>query len=385
MKYKKVILLNGTFSGSQHEMIDSSLIISFAQFTERIKVYFLPKRRNIIKKLVSKRLDSKDVEYHCLYNVPDKVRITFRELIAAIQECMIFATSGKNTLTCLTYVNRFNGFGLNFLSKITHKPLIIICHGEIRMACTPRREDEINWVKMLRRFYGQTLLAKNVRLVVLGEYIKCNIEQYIPKENICKLLSFDHPYFPTSERTPLSLHTPIRIGVIGYLKRESERGFENVKRMAKAIAGSDGFELRLLSSVERTLERELPNTVKLMNPNSEFIPRDEYNKMIEELDYIYCPYPTGAFKAIASGALLEAISKHKPVIMHRNEHVMYLREKYGEFGIIMDDTDEGFDKIRPVLKDYVHYKHLQIMQDTLLEKLSPENLGNSLRNICNSI
>ena len=108
MKYKKVILLNGTFSGSQHEMIDSSLIISFAQFTERIKVYFLPKRRNIIKKLVSKRLDSKDVEYHCLYNVPDKVRITFRELIAAIQECFIFVFVDVHVTVIVSYVPKYH-------------------------------------------------------------------------------------------------------------------------------------------------------------------------------------------------------------------------------------------------------------------------------------
>ena len=386
MNYKKVILLNGTFSGSQHEMIDSSIIIAFAMIAEKVVVYFQPRRKGIIKSLVEQRIDKKNITYKTILNLPDSVRVTFRELIAAIQECWIFLTKAdKNTLTCLTYINRFNCYGLNFLSKITHKPLIIICHGEIRVACTQRHKDEINWVKMLRRFYGQTILAKNARLVVLGEYIKHNIGQYIPKENISKLLFFDHPYFSTSERMPHSLHTPIRIGVIGYLKRESERGFENVKKMAIAIADNDEFELRLLSSVERELVNELPDSVRLMNPDSVFIPRNEYNKMIEELDYIYCPYPTGAFKAIASGALLEAISKHKPIIMHKNEHAMYLRKKYGEFGIVMDDSEDAFVKIRPFLNDMEQYKHLQLMQDSLLTKLSPENLSDQLKQICDSI
>lgn len=386
MNYKKVILLNGTFSGSQHEMIDSSIIIAFSIIAEKVVVYFQPKRKEIIKSLVEQRTDNQNITYKDIYNLSDSVRVTFRELIAAIQECWIFLTKAdKNTLTCLTYINRFNCYGLNFLSKITGRPLIIVCHGELKHINTTPHQGEINWVKMLRHFYKGVTIAPHGMLMVLGSNIKEITDKLVSKEKAKNYISWEHPYFRTTLPTIHELHHPIRIGVIGFLKREKERGFDNVKKLAFAISNDCEFELRLLSSIQEDLLQELPNTVKIMNPESRFIPRYEYNQMIEELDYIYCPYPTGSFEMTASGALLEAMAQRRPIIMHNNEFTIHLRKLYGDFGIILDDEDKGFERIKQSLKDEKQYARYITQQDTILEKISPENLSNGLEKICNSL
>ena len=376
--------MNGTFSGSQHEMIDSSLIIAFAQIARNVEVFFQPTRCEIIRGLVNQRLGENRIKYNKIFNLPDSVHVTFRELLAAIQECWIFLIhTDRRSLTCLTYINRFNCYALNFLSKITHKPLLIICHGELRLISQEPSKNDINWVKMLRHFYKKTSIAKKTRLIVLGDHIRDNISQWIPKTKMDKIISFEHLYYSTSETSIQPIHHPVRIGVIGFLKRDNERGFENVKKFANNLCGDSDFELRLLSSVERTLEKELPNAVKLMNPNSAFIPREEYNKMIEELDYIYCPYPDTAFKYTASGALLEAISKRKPIIMHPNRYSDYLRNKFGAFGIIINGTD--CDSLKRILKDNKKYMLYVQQQDSLLEKITPESLCQRLGEICDTI
>jgi hypothetical protein len=139
----------------------------------------------------------------------------------------------------------------------------------------------------------------------------------------------------------------------------------------------------LLSSVQKELVKDLPDSVKIMNPQSLFVPRKEYDKMINDLDYIYCPYPETAFKYTASGALLEAISKRKPIIMHNNNYGNYLRKKYGKFGVIVSTTN--FYSIKEELKDMMKYTSLVKMQDSVLERLSPEAQSSKLEYICDNI
>lgn len=386
MIYKKVILLNGTFSGSQHEMIDSSLIIAFALIAEKVFVYFQPRRKEIIKSLVEQRTDNQNITYNNIFNLSDTIRVTFRELIAAIQECWIFLTKAdKNTLTCLTYINRFNCYGLNSLSKITGRPLIIVCHGELKHINTTPHQGEINWVKMLRHFYKDVIIAPHTILMVLGSNIKGKIDKLVSEEKAKKYISWEHPYYRTSSTTIQALHHPIRIGVIGFLKREKERGFDNVKKLAFALSNDCEFELRLLSSIQEDLLQELPKTVRIMNPESRFIPRSEYNQMIEELDYIYCPYPTGAFEMTASGALLEAMAQRRPIIMHNNDYTIHLIKLYGNFGIIIDDEDEGFERLKQTLKNETQYSKHIAQQDRILEMISPESLSQNLEKICNCL
>ena len=376
--------MNGTFSGSQHEMIDSSLIIAFALIAKDVEVFFQWKRCEIIRGLANQRLGENQIKYNRIFNLPDSVRVTFRELIAAIQECWVFLIhADRNSLTCLTYINRFNCYALNFLSKITHKPLLIICHGEIRLISQDPCKNDINWVKMLRHFYRKTSIAEKTKLIVLGDHIRENLSPWIPKTKLDKFISFEHLYYPTTDTPIKPIHHPIRIGVIGFLKRDKERGFENVKKLANNLCGDSDFELRLLSSIQKDLVMELPDSVKLMNPDSVFIPRGEYNKMIEELDYIYCPYPDTAFKYTASGALLEAISKRKPIIMHYNQYGDYLRNKYGDFGVIINGTD--YDSLKRILKDEKKYMLYIQQQDSLLEKITPESLCMKLSDICDTI
>ena len=386
MKYKKVILLNGTFSGSQHEMIDSSFIIAFAIIADKVIVYFQPRRKEIIKSLVEQRIDKQNITYKNIFNLPDSVRVTSREFIAAIQECWIFLTKAdENTLTCLTYINRFNCYGLNLLSKITGRPLIIVCHGELKHANTTPYQGEINWVKMLRHFYKDVIIAPHTMLMVLGSNIKEKIGKYVSEEKAKKYISWEHPYFRTTSPTIHGLHHPIRIGVIGFLKRDKERGFDNVKKFAFALSHDSDFELRLLSSIQEDLLQELPLTVRIINPDSRFIPRYEYNQMIEELDYIYCPYPTGAFEMTASGALLEAMAQRRPIIMHKNEYTIHLRQLYGDFGIVIDDEDNGFERLKLILKDEKQYSEYIAQQDRILEMISPEKLSPYLVRICDKM
>jgi len=386
MRYKKAIILNGTLSGCQHEMIDSSLVMCFAEICERVDMYFQNDRGHIIQNLTDKHsAKSANINCHVIWNRKNW-KSTFRELCGALQESWIFLIKAdRETITCLTYINSFNGYLLNVLSKLTGKSLLLCCHGELEMITTPFKSSDLRWRKMMRYFYTNIRIAEHARLMIFGDHIKENIKPYLTAEKYDKYVAFEHLYYNTVEDVDSQpkLHTPVRIGVTGYVKKDAARGFDNIKAFARYVCKYANIELRILGVVEEELLPEFPKSIKLMNIKCEFIPRVDYDKMIQELDYILIPYPAGCFKMTASGALLDAIVKYKPVIMYANEYGMYLQKKYGEFAIVIGGNyDATLISMITDKENYARlYKNIRIVADNL----TPENSSPSLKMIINSL
>jgi hypothetical protein len=124
----------------------------------------------------------------------------------------------------------------------------------------------------------------------------------------------------------------------------------------------------------------LPNTVKVYSKNNEYLPRDKYDRLIEELDYIFIPYSADSFKFAASGAVLEAIFKKKPVLMYSNHYFNYLDRKLGHFGYFLDKGAFNWRK----LKDKTQYALFSQHIEDIIEQLSPEYIVTQYRRIIDS-
>lgn len=373
MKYTRALLINSTFANSEHEIIDSSLAIALSSIVKIVNVSFIKHRNERIKKLIKQHSDNNNIIFNNQINFTFyKLPLFAKEFITALQEVLLFLIrGGRDTVTFLTYENRYNIHFLNCISKITKYPLIICVHGEAENVSLPLTDNDSNWTKLTKRFYWKTKLGEHVRMMVLSENIKEELFKRLPQNQHYKFISWDHPYFEITANEGRPLTTPIQIGIIGSLTHRPERGFDNVVEFAKQLLGHSDIKLSLLSTIESSLLDRLPSNIEIKNPTHSFVDREIYDKWINELHYIYCPYPEGSFEMTASAALLDAITKNKPVIMHANGYAVYLRRKFGEFGLLL--KNDNWQEIITLLTDINTYNILLNKQKKVVLSLTPES------------
>ena len=345
----------------------------------QVDVHFLSNRLFDIKAIVDRypKVYKGNVKYksHMSLFRPGLIN----DLYGAINELLLyFRCSTKHNLFISTYNNMFSCHLLNMAAKISNNPLLLCCHSELNVVSQPKSESGI-WNKLIYNFYKRTNYAKSLRLIVFGDYIIQNISPYIYKSQIHHFVSVDHPYFRLSSNiNNVQKFNPkeIKIGIIGSVNQSSDRGLDNILSFASNIC-DDNIELRIVSRVSEELKQSLPNNICYCATNNEFIPRERYNILISELDYIYIPYPVSAFKFFASGALLEAIFSGKPVLMYRNSCNEYFYNKYGEYGIFIDDF--RYSELKGILQDQKNYKRIVENQRIIMNNLDPINMMNTLK------
>ena len=106
--------------------------------------------------------------------------------------------------------------------------------------------------------------------------------------------------------------------------------------------------------------------------------RDEYDRRIQELDYILYFYSSDAYKITASGAIFDAINMRKPIIAIRNDYFQYLFDTYGEFGYLVDDIYQMREMILKIDSKEMSRKW---DFDSIQHKLLPESVATQLREI----
>ena len=117
--------------------------------------------------------------------------------------------------------------------------------------------------------------------------------------------------------------------------------------------------------------------------NDSFIPRDIFEKEIDSLDFILFLYPNNSYKLTASGALLDAIAKEKPIIALNNSYFQNTLKGY-EIGILCNNLDEIATSIIKLLSDKdIREKKLNYTQNIkkIKEKFMINNVTNQLKMI----
>lgn len=394
IKNKKIVFLNATFEGNAHEIIDTSIIYCASKIFQNVKVRFLKDRSDIVQEQIKEYFKCSNITFQPFFNIKkningynglgnnsfsrliSKFRIALREIISALEEVVEYIScSNRDSIFCLTYINRYNCFLLNFACKILQRPLYIFCHSEIEYILLDEELITSNYIKLQYRFLTATSIAKNIKLVVLGDSILNNISKTLNKDRLIHFTSVDHPYYNTfnkQQTNSIKDKKNINIGVIGNLTHSKHRGFYNVLSLANNLKNTDNITINILGKTDRISYQELDGLAKFYNKSGLLISREEYDNNIDKMDYIYIPYPIDSFNFTASGSLLEAICKLKPVLYHRNCYTNYIINKFGEFGIDIDKYETP--SLIKILTNADFYEKLIQEQIDVANKISPQNL-----------
>ena len=377
MEINRVIFVNATLDGNAHEMVDSSLIVSFAQKCP-VEVYFLKRRSEIIKGLVESYYPNLDVRFHSLNNIKKDGAI--KDCIGAVLEFLIllFRCYGNRTLLVCSYANMFSRYSLNWGCKMFKKRVLICTHSELESLIKIRDERDVGyWIKLMGNFFLNKNLAEGIRFLVLGDVIKNNVERLIPRTNLLKFISIDHPYYHFKSITEKSLNpSEIHIGVVGTISKNSARGFDNLLDFAKMMKKHKNVKIHLISKINPLLQEQLSEYVVIENKSNRFLPKKEYEAMIQRMDYLYYPYPKEAFKLTASGAIFEAIINLTPSLMYSNDFFLYLTGKFGRFGIFIDELDEK--SLIDILSDTEEYNKTVTILRQFSSQINPVSLSYEL-------
>lgn len=372
-KFSRVYFINATLSGNVHEIIDSSELIIFSKIFPEVHAYFQKSRCNVIQNTVKKFDPNIDVKFHKLIDFGK--RSALNDLKAALVEIfLLICLKNKNNLFVFSYINMFSCHVLNFLSKITRKKVIICCHNELEVVA--KREPQMfhYWGWLIYRFYKKTNWAQNMYLLVLGDNIRRSFAQYISPSKLDKVISVEHPYFSLSQGC-VDLRCPknkkIKIGVVGSVSKNKDRGFENILHLANDMIKFPDVEIDIISKIDADLVDLLPPNVRVLGTAGLFLPRNEYDAYVNQLDYIYSPYPKDSFAFTASGALLDSLFKNKILLMHANAYVKHLMSLFGIFGFLIDGVNS--EEIYSFLKNTNHDNYLTILRN-MTEKLNPEQM-----------
>lgn len=374
MVFNKIVFVNATLDGSTHEMIDSSLIVEFGELSKDIEVYFLHKRTKVLENAVNNINPVHKIKFSSVYNI--RKESTIKDCIGAIIEAwlLIFKCS-KNSLYVCSYANRFSKYSLNFLSRLLRKKLIICAHADLE---TVSYKGKGHWWYLVNRFYTRQKWSPYLRFLVLGDNIKQNLNNYISEDRLHFFITSDHPYY--SERVD-SEHffnsKEIHIGLVGSITQNKQRGGDNLLSFVKEMSKYPQIIIHIISRVHKDLIPAISPYVHFDNKDGEYLSKKEYEHFINQMDYLYYPYPSDSFKLTASGAIFESIVNEKPALMYSNSYFKYLNQKYGIFGYFIDEYD-SLDLFVSILGDVEEYVKLCHSAKNITKSISPKELSKTL-------
>ena len=135
---------------------------------------------------------------------------------------------------------------------------------------------------------------------------------------------------------PVRLTEPIKVGFVG-LATES-KGIDIFLRAATDLKKQLGQRMNFyhVGQVPACTEHA-PFEILAEPVSTTPLQRSEFVRRLAQLHYVVLPYREGYYDLSASGALVDAITWRKPVIVMRRPFVERLFQEYGDIGYLCDD------------------------------------------------
>lgn len=231
----------------------------------------------------------------------------------------------------------FNSFLLLKLMKLckheTEIDINLILHNDLSANFDWRSKNP--FIKAFDLRTSLTLnMPNNLNIVVLELGIRESLLEIYPnlKKNI-KLL--EHPILSSdcNAGKPFD-QTNIKIGFVGHCSKN--KGFNTFLDIAKRYQ-SNVVTFYAIGQKESGSSDDNFDALE-RTPSLSSVPRDEYVKLVADMDIICLPVSTG-YNFVASGSVLDAISNSKPVFILNNNSYRAMQDKYGEVGILFDSKE----------------------------------------------
>jgi len=334
-----------------HEVFNGAVVYMCLHIFDKVHFYASSTTYATIRKLID-RYDqfwpSSSLVYKKVFVLPKEKTFggLVKYLLSAWLNIWHLWTAPANTQIIYTNNNPLSLWGIVLCNYLLKKKVVIFCHGELELLLRSPRIYKpsflYKYIFVILFRYGY--LGPYVKLCVLGNSILQNLRPYLNKRNQSNVFSIEHPYFFSHEQSPFNMpHFPLKLGTVGTMTKA--KGLQSLIDLASSV-GRDVH----LSVVGRLMDTvsDKEGYIHFMAGKDENIPRDQYEKAIQELDFILFLYPTDTYKLIASGAIFDAIDLGKPVIAFSNayfDHVFSI-----SIGYVCKDLSQMINKIQELIQ-----------------------------------
>jgi len=229
------------------------------------------------------------------------------------------------------------------------KNVIFTMHGELGLLekVVPIYKVSGVFKMIMTASFKHWLHGSNAYVLVLGDSIKNNLVELFPKIGN-NIISICHPMvdFNQADWTTKKRGDKLVIGTVGIMNMA--KGIDSLIRLSELlqediIAGK--LELRCVGRVSGITPSDYP-LIKWIG-SSDFLSREEFNDNIQELDYILYLY-SDSYKFCASGAILDALICHRPIISLRNNYFDYILNG-AKIGYLLSSVDSVCSTIRRLI------------------------------------
>lgn len=365
MKKKEIKLIDYFGIKTLHEMINTCLVIICSHIFSKvtyisgkssnvnIKKLYIQKNNNEINNVIFKSIPicKKDTSLGALFRTIHGFFITLIEYIC----------TKKTTVLMYVYTNPLSFPIILILNIIFRKDIIFTMHGELELQKkrVPLYKPAALYKHLYKIGFKYLIRRSPAYILVLGKSIQDNLCSIYPQLN-GQIITINHPYFfnQSIRKQTQRNHTPLIIGTIGVMKKE--KGFKNLIELSNILKNEIEEKRLIIKSIGKVeVENYHANrTIEWIGGN-DVLPREEFEKQIEQLDYILYLYPSNSYKLTASGAIMDAIKLQKPIISLKNDFFCELLKDY-PIGYLKCSIEELAD----VIKDLIyHQKNINFEQN----------------------
>lgn len=377
---KSVVKYIDSFSyGASHLQVNASFLIMLINCYGIVEYTGSKDCLKHIKTIISAN-DCNNIASRYYWSIKGKGKwhLLFRYIRSAIINIIELFRTDRKQLLFYNFNNLFSTSIINFLNKFLHRRIIILCHGELELLSDKCEKEGVLQrclMYLSRHFFNKkTKYSDNIYFITLGESILNNLHQFLTEEQLQRFISIDHPYiFKIQPNKKNNIKQVIKVGTVGALSEY--KGATRLIELSKLINEKTSFRKNIEISVVGQVfypNNELSGVgIKLPKQPSQPIPVEDFEDMINNLDYILFLYDKDSYKLTASGAIFDAVKYHIPFIALNNDYFSYITSKYNIPGILVDEIAD----ILPVLFQGDSLKIDYDLFDIAQKKLSPYSLS----------
>lgn len=330
-------------------------------------------------------LEDKIARSHNIY-VPrgsKRIYLLLRYLYSAFQNVRILLSSKHDDILFFNFNNVFSLKAIDTINRRFKRRIVVCCHGELEYLVNSEKHSRAYkrlMIRLTNSYFGKPDRepAPGLSFIVLGDVLLQNLRPLISPRLFDRFSSIDHPLISNQADSAENTEENggiLKIGTVGIMNEY--KGSDNLLLLAKRLKGCTDISLRIVGHIQCDPEPFQKAGISIPSNPKEPLPENEFRHNVSELDYILLLYPTDTYRLIASGAILDCIRFRKPVIALRTDYFEYLFDKFGSFGILVNDIDEMAKEIERIGKTPLP----QYDFDKIASALSPKRLTPQLAKI----
>lgn len=231
----------------------------------------------------------------------------------------------------------------------------------------------------LSKFEIEEMIKKNhdesYKYIALSDHIIENISAIIDYKNY-NISSIYYPQVKSLKRINIK-NEFVKFAVFGF---GDSKMLYNLNLKIEKLKIKSPFQIRIIGMDNRGID-QFP---WVTNPsNGKTLPREEMEKLLEDIDFVLILYPNNRYRASCSGSVIEAITYEKPIIHLKNNCISHFNEN-NEIGYMCENLDEFSLRILKIAEDYqIEKRKIKEFKNSIIKKQKMISVDSRLKLFAN--